>query len=502
MISFGRQEGTDMSRAGSSPSRPGLPCVNRQTRRGWRPAGRRPALALAALGMIAVAAGCGSAARHPSPTATVSGSATRHPSPTATMSFPNTPVGRQARWLVGAVTHAPIPAAEISAHFDRAYLAHLPSPPAAALNASFAGLQRVRVDAITTPAHDRLALLVTANGTSKQRVTIAVDAHGLISRLHAQPTGVAPPAPPAGVRELRVAVGSPPLKGTLTLPAGHGRFPAVVLVSGSGPNDQDETVGPNRPFFDIAVGLAARGIASVRYDKRARDYPHGLNRTTFTLTREYVPDALAAVHLLQHEPAVNSHRIFVLGHSQGGTYAPLIAKRAPQLAGVILLAAGSEPLGAAMLRQVRYLATLPGPTGSQAKARLPAVTRMAAEIDNRAALERASPRTVLFGVAGPAYFLSGLRYDEVATARSIRRPLLLLQGDRDYQVTVANDLDLWRKGLAGRSGVTVARFRQADHLFLDGSGPSTPLEYHKPGHVDPKVTATIASWIEKVKTSS
>jgi pimeloyl-ACP methyl ester carboxylesterase len=439
--------------------------------------------------MIVVAAGCGSAARHAAPTATVS--------------FPNTPVGRQARWLVGAVTHPPIPAAEIRAHFDRAYLAHVPSPAAAALNASFAGLQRLRVDSVTTPAPDRVALIVTVNGTTRQRVSIAVDAHGLISALRAQPAGVAPPAqPPPGVRELRVGVGSPPLKAMLTLPAGSGPFPAVVLVSGSGPSDQDETVGPNKPFLDIALGLAARGIATVRYDKRTRDYPRSLNRRTFTLTQEYVPDALAAVHLLEHEPAVDSHRIFVLGHSQGGTYAPLIAKRAPQLAGVILLAAGSEPLGAAMLRQVRYLATLPDPTGSQAKAQLREVTRIAAEIDNPAALEKDSPATVLFGVAGPAYFLSGLRYDEVATARSIPQPLLLLQGDRDYQVTVASDLDVWRRGLAGRKGVTITRFPQADHLFLDGAGPPTPLEYQKPGHVDPKLIPTIASWIDKVKSSS
>jgi dienelactone hydrolase len=419
------------------------------------------------------------------------------------VTFPNTPVGRQARWLVGAVTHPPIPAAEITAHFDRAYLAHLPSPAAVALNASFAGLQRLRVDSITTPAPDRLALIVTVNGTTKQRVRIAVDAHGLISALRAQPAEVAPPArPPQGVREVRVGVGSPPLKGTLTLPAGHGPFPAVVLVSGSGASDQDETVGPNKPFLDIAVGLAARGIASVRYDKRTRDYPRNLNRTTFTLTQEYVPDALAAVHLLEREGAVDPHQIFVLGHSQGGTYAPLIAKRGPEVAGVILLAAGSEPLGAAMLRQVHYLATLPGTTGSQARAQLPDVTRMAAEIDSRAALEKESPGTVLFGVAGRAYFLSGLRYHEVATARSIRQPLLFLQGDRDYQVTVANDLEVWRKGLAGRGRVTVAQFPYADHLFLDATGPPTPLEYQTPGHVDPKVIATIASWIDKLKTSS
>jgi hypothetical protein len=73
----------------------------------------------------------------------------------------------------------------------------------------------------------------------------------------------------------------------------------------------------------------------------------------------------------------------------------------------------------------------------------------------------------------------------VATARSIPQPLLLLQGDRDYQVTVANDLDVWLRGLRGHGGVTVVQFPNADHLFLDGTGPPTPADYQKPGHVDP-----------------
>lgn len=149
------------------------------------------------------------------------------------------------------------------------------------------------------------------------------------------------------------------------------------------------------------------------------------------------------------------------------------------------------------MRQARYLATLPGKIGSQAKAQLPYITAEAAQIDNPAALEKDSPGTILIGGAGPAYFLSGFRYNEVATARSIPQPLLFLQGDRDYQVTVANDLDVWLKGLTGRNGVTVVQFPDADHLFLEGTGPPTPLEYQKPGHVDPQVIATIASWITK-----
>jgi pimeloyl-ACP methyl ester carboxylesterase len=193
-----------------------------------------------------------------------------------------------------------------------------------------------------------------------------------------------------------------------------------------------------------------------------------------------------------------TRRIFVLGHSQGGTYAPLIATRAPSVAGVILLAAGAEPIGATLLRQLRYEATLPGTIGAKAEAQLPYLRRQIAGIDNAAKLEKDSPRTVLFNGIHPAYYLSMLRYDEIATARSIPQPLLFLQGDRDHQVTVKDDLDAWLHGLKGRKDVTVVRFPKANHLFLDGSGRPSPLDYYTPGHLDSKLIATIARWIDKV----
>ena len=105
---------------------------------------------------------------------------------------------------------------------------------------------------------------------------------------------------------------------------------------------------------------------------------------------------------------------------------------------------------------------------------------------------------MLFGGVGPAYYLSGLQYNEVATARSDRQPLLLLQGDRDYQVTVTNDLDVWLRVLKGRQGVTAVQFPRADHLFLDGTGRPTPLDYEKPGRVDPEVITEIASWVKTI----
>lgn len=421
-------------------------------------------------------------------------------------SFPDTPAGRQARWLARAVTHLPLSTAQLSAHFDSTFIDALPQPATASLNGSFAGLRDLRVDAITLDTPTTLIFEVTVNSQTRLSVTLVVDGQGLIAGLHLQPAAASPPAAqpaasaaaPNGVRQVALSVGSPPLKGTLTLPPGRGPFPAVVLVSGSGPNDEDETVGANKPFLDIALGLADRGIASLRYDKRTLDYPQSVDPRTFTPTEEYLPDALAAIRLLEQEPTVDPRRIFLLGHSLGGTYAPLIAEHAPKLAGVIFLAAATESLGQALARQVRYLATLPGAVGKAARAELPDVEREAAQIDDVSSLERDNPGTALIGGVGPAYYLSELRYNEVATARALPQPLLFLQGDRDYQVTVTNDLDVWLRGLQGRKAVTVEQFPKADHLFLNGSGRPTPLDYTKAGEVAPAVIAAIANWIARI----
>lgn len=297
-----------------------------------------------------------------------------------------------------------------------------------------------------------------------------------------------------------MGVGSRPLTGTLTLPAGPGPFPGVVLVGGSGPGDQDETVGADKPFLDLAGGLAAQGIATLRYDKRTRDYPASINEATFTPTEEYVPDAVAAVTRLRSRPEIDPKRIFVLGHSQGGTFAPLIAKTDPHIAGVILAAAAAEPFAASLVRQFAYLSTLPGSIGAHARTQLSAARQAAAQIDSPS-LATASPTTPmspLLGGTGPVYWLNLRRYDEVSTARTIPQPLLLLQGGRDYQVTVADDLKVWLKGLTGRPNVTVHQYPNADHLFIDGTGPPTPADYATASHVDPRVVTDIATWIRAI----
>ena len=125
-------------------------------------------------------------------------------------------------------------------------------------------------------------------------------------------------------KEVKVGSGEWELPATLTLPVGDGPFPAVVLVHGSGPNDRDETIGPNRPFRDLAWGLASQGIAVLRYEKRTKEHASKLaaGLAGLTIKEEVLDDALAAVALLRKVPKIDPRKVFLLGHSLGAMYAP------------------------------------------------------------------------------------------------------------------------------------------------------------------------------------
>jgi hypothetical protein len=97
-----------------------------------------------------------------------------------------------------------------------------------------------------------------------------------------------------------------------------------------------------------------------------------------------------------------------------------------------------------------------------------------------------------------AYFLFQRGYDPVATVRGLHLPALILQGERDYQVT-AKDLEAWKKGLAGAPGVTIRAYPGLNHLFVVGSGTPRPEEYEQPGHVDEAVVGDVAAWILRPK---
>lgn len=329
-------------------------------------------------------------------------------------------------------------------------------------------------------------------------VHMAIDDDGMLQGLRIAPPegGWAPPpyAAPRRFTEQDVTVGDGPLAvpGTLTLPRGRGTRPGVVLLAGGGPFDRDETNGPNKPLKDLAWGLATRGVTVLRFDKVTHVHSSVINEPGYTMTQEYVPHAVSALRLLRQQPGVDPGRVFVLGHSMGGKAAPRVAAAEPSVAGLVLLAADTNPMHRSAIRVARYLASMnPGLGVEDAVTTL---TRQAERVDSPD-LSAATPAADLPFSLPASFWLDEREYDPVPAAAALGKPMLILQGGRDYQVTVQDDLARWREGLGHRADVTIRVHDADNHLFFPGTGESTPADYVPPQHVDPAVIADIAQWL-------
>jgi dienelactone hydrolase len=318
------------------------------------------------------------------------------------------------------------------------------------------------------------------------------------------PAEYRPPAyaDPARFEEIEVTVGSPgwPLPAILTLPKGGGPFPALVLVHGSGPNDKDETIGPNKPFKDIAWGLAAKGVAVLRYEKRTRVFGPKLVMdrelaSSFTVKEETIDDALAAVSFLKKADRVDPERIFVLGHSLGGMLIPRIAAAGKGLgiAGYVVMAGLTRPLEDTIVRQMTYLYGLDGGLSADDRSKLDELKAQVARVKAFTDKDAASGESVLN--APVSYWLDMRGYDPPALAATLDARMLVLQGARDYQVTT-DDFENWKKALIALPRVSFKLYPKLNHLFFEGQGLPTPDEYTRThGSVAPYVIDDIAAFI-------
>jgi len=289
-------------------------------------------------------------------------------------------------------------------------------------------------------------------------------------------------------REVTVGTGEWKLPGTLAIPKGKGPFPAVVLVHGSGPQDRDETVGPNKPFKDIAWGLASRGIAVLRYDKRSKVYGPKMAKMakmgkmdSFTVKEEAIDDTLAAVEVLRNSQRIDPKRIFVLGHSNGGLLSPRIGKADPKIAGLIMLAGCiTQPVEKCLLRQATYIASLNGPITDDTKK----------EINKQVqSLMKSVP---------DSYNQDFDDYIRAAPemAKSLKQPMFIMQGARDYQAIEA-DFKIWKEVLGSKANATFKLYPDLNHVFMTGTGMATPEEYAKHGTVAQSVVSDIGDWISR-----
>lgn len=285
------------------------------------------------------------------------------------------------------------------------------------------------------------------------------------------------------------------LPGTLLLPKGEGPFPAVVLIHGSGPSDRDETVLALKPFRDIAEGLAAKGVAVYRFDKRTYVYgPETANNHQFTLMDESVEDAVNAVQLLAKQAKIDPDRIFVLGHSLGGNAIPAIFReleKAPVKAcGFIMMAASPRPLDELMREQYEYLYSLMPEVTPEQQAQK---DTLFAELDRLKDPDSLTEDDQIAGAWAP-YWKWLLDYDILQAAGEIIQPVLLLQGEEDYQVTMV-DFGIWQDALGGKENWRLISCPGLTHPFTAGLKTDGSDIYAAGGHVDSRVIEEIAAFI-------
>lgn len=292
-----------------------------------------------------------------------------------------------------------------------------------------------------------------------------------------------------------IAVGPYELEGELMLPEGaSAKSPAqvVILVHGSGASDKDETVGPNKPFLDLAQGLADQGIATIRYDKRAFTHAESfMEDYEFTVWEETVEDALAAVELAKADERLNNYQIYILGHSLGGYLIPRMMENTQEVAGWIFMAANNQPLKDMVVEQYTYLAGLDGETTEEERAAIEQVKAISEALRDPSSLDEEVP---IMG-AYPAYWIDLHEYRPVELVQEFTVPKLFLQGERDYQVPV-EQFETWKETI-GAANAEFVLFNQLNHLMMPGEGAPNPGEYQLPNHVDQRVIDTIAEFIDR-----
>ena len=303
------------------------------------------------------------------------------------------------------------------------------------------------------------------------------------------PSYAAPAGAPYTAEEVKVtAPGGFTLAGTLTKPRNaSGRLPAVITISGSGQQDRDEslvTVPGYRPFRQVADTLSRRGIAVLRLDDRGVGGSGGAVDSATSV--DFAGDVRAAVAYLRARPDIDPKRIALLGHSEGGVIAPMVAADDPELRAIVLIA-GTARAGRSVLDdQLRYGAQ--NDTTLRPAQRDSALRGAQAQIDSM--------------IAQVPWFRWFATYDPLPTARRVKQPVLILQGATDRQVTAEQAEQLGAAiREAGNRDVTVRVFPGVNHLLLrDPSGHPGRYASLPSKSVEREVLGTLADWLaEKLK---
>lgn len=292
------------------------------------------------------------------------------------------------------------------------------------------------------------------------------------------------------------------LAATLTIPRGAGPFPAVVLIPASGPKDRDESISAHRPFLVLADYLTRRGIAVLRADDRGLGKSGG--KFAGASMADFAADAEAGMAYLKTRKQIDARRIGLLGHSEGGTLASMVAARNPGVRFLVLMAGTGVPGEEVMVMQVRLLNAGTGPTllvAERERQILDIVRQEKSPAAVTQKLQQAMPgRTYtppeIQELTAP-WFVDFLDYDPATALRKVKCPVLALNGEKDRQVFAKQNLPAIRKALedGGNQNFEIAELPGLNHLFQT-TAIGFPAEYPDLEEtIAPAALEKIARWI-------
>lgn len=294
-------------------------------------------------------------------------------------------------------------------------------------------------------------------------------------------------------KRITIKSGKYELPAMLTVPKDSVNVPLVVFVHGSGPHDMDESIGANKPFQDLALGLASKGIASIRYVKRTLIYPQDFKGAA-TVKDEVLDDAIAVLNYAKTVPQVDANKLYVFGHSLGGMLAPRIATLDPSVKGLVLAAAPARKLQDLMAEQSKDAYAQSKDT-SKVGAKL--LAEGIALLNKTKTFTGNTPAQDSLYLGLPTAYWADLNaMDQTAIAKKLPQRILVLQGGHDFQVGETDYL-LWQKALKSKRNADFKFYPMLNHLLTFVSEKGDSRQYLMPANVDQTLVDDVASWINQ-----
>lgn len=341
----------------------------------------------------------------------------------------------------------------------------------------------------------------------KGKITLSVNFDSLaqIAGLFIRP-GEIPYAPADYVNaelftELRIEYGGILVKnsGRLSIPKSKTPMPVVIIVPGSGGIDKDCSIGPNKIYKDLAWGLASKGIAAFRYDKKTHQYLNklidndSLGKEPFTVENEYLQDLEEIITAIAARKEINPNQIYLIGHSQGGYLIPMFNKKFKNIAGFISMAGTLREIPSLAIEQIEYINGSQKLVGKDSIAMADLKEKM--QNSTSARIHSMTSNAQVMGPYTVDYWKYLASYHPEELALKINKPLYVLQGERDYQVKML-DFDIWKKTMHDKKQVSFKSYPSLNHLFIEGKGPSIPKEYTQAGNMYEEVINDIVNWVK------